>query len=178
VQFCCGDGETLPFVAGAFSAVVCECAFCTFPDKQAGAREMHRTLRGPGRLGLSDVALERPLPPELHQLATWVLCIADARRAEDYQAILRRAGFAEFTQSDLSWALRETVAEAGRRLMAIELGQKLGKLPDMVGDLEAAKATTRRAAEFVEAGGAGYILLIADKERRPGTGNAGVRTSQ
>ncbi len=159
VVFCCGDGEGLPFAVESFSAVVCECAFCTFPDKHAGAREMRRVLAPGGRLGLSDVTLERPLPPELGSLVAWVLCIADARRAEDYRAILGEAGFAEFRQSDHAWALRETVAEVGRRLMGIELAQGLGALPVMERDLEAAKAMTRRAAQFVEAGGAGYILL-------------------
>lgn len=159
VVFSCGDGEALPLAAGSFSAVVCECAFCTFPDKHTGAREMRRVLAPGGRLGLSDVTLERPLPPELGSLAAWVLCIADARRADDYRAILGEAGFAEFRQSDHAWALRETVAEVGRRLMGIELAKGLGALPGMEWDLEAAKAVTRRAAQFVETGGAGYILL-------------------
>jgi arsenite methyltransferase len=34
------DGaERLPFADGSFDAVICECAFCTFPDKQAAANE-------------------------------------------------------------------------------------------------------------------------------------------
>ncbi|MBI3362252.1 MAG: methyltransferase domain-containing protein, partial [Chloroflexi bacterium] len=113
VVFCCGDGEALPLAAGSFSGVVCECAFCTFPDKHTGAREMRRILAPGGRLGLSDVTLERPLPPELQSLAAWVLCIADARPADDYRTILAGAGFAEFAHSDHSWALRETVAAVG-----------------------------------------------------------------
>jgi len=161
IVFCCGDGEGLPFAVESFSAVVCECAFCTFPDKHGGAREMRRVLAPGGRLGLSDVTLERPLPPELGSLVAWVLCIADARRPEDYRAILGEAGFAEFRQSDHAWALREIVAAVGRRLMGIELAQGLGALPGMEWDLEAAKAVTRQAAQFVEAGGAGYILLSA-----------------
>jgi len=167
VQFCCGDGETLPVATGAFGVVVCECAFCTFPDKQSGAREMRRALARGGRLGLSDVTLERPLPPDLRQLATWVMCIADARRGADYQVILQEAGFAQFTQGDHSWALRSIVGDAGRRLLAVEAAHKLGVLPGIELDLVAAKGMLRRVAEFIEVGGAGYVLLTASAEPSP-----------
>jgi arsenite methyltransferase len=39
VSFQRGDAERLPFADGSFDAVICECAFCTFPDKQAAANE-------------------------------------------------------------------------------------------------------------------------------------------
>ncbi|HWN63045.1 MAG TPA: methyltransferase domain-containing protein, partial [Streptosporangiaceae bacterium] len=37
VRFCVGDAECLPLAGGLADAVVCECAFCTFPDKAAAA---------------------------------------------------------------------------------------------------------------------------------------------
>src|ERR1039458_8705360 len=43
VQFERSDAENLPFSDGSFDAVICECAFCTFPDKVAGARELFRS---------------------------------------------------------------------------------------------------------------------------------------
>ena len=39
MEFERGDAENLPFADGAFDAVICECAFCTFPDKLASAKE-------------------------------------------------------------------------------------------------------------------------------------------
>src|SRR5579863_9769180 len=33
VQFERSDAESLPFSEASFDAVICECAFCTFPDK-------------------------------------------------------------------------------------------------------------------------------------------------
>jgi len=48
VQFERGDAETLPFPDGSFDAVICECAFCTFPNKAASAREFFRVLRREG----------------------------------------------------------------------------------------------------------------------------------
>ena len=39
VRFELGDAEQLPFDNGSFDAVICECAFCTFPDKTKAAAE-------------------------------------------------------------------------------------------------------------------------------------------
>src|SRR5260370_3368385 len=41
-QFERGDAENLPFADGTFDSVICECAFCTFPDKVASGREIFR----------------------------------------------------------------------------------------------------------------------------------------
>ena len=39
VQFRVGDGECLPLAAESVDAVICECAFCAFPDKSRAARK-------------------------------------------------------------------------------------------------------------------------------------------
>ena len=161
VAFFQGDAEALALAAGAFDALVCECAFCTFPDKAAGAGEMRRVLAPEGRLGLSDVTLERPLPAELESLAAWVLCIADARPAGEYVAILSAAGFLPEDCRDASWAMRDILNHGGVRLMAVEAAERLGALAPTGWDFAAARAVLRRTREFVESGGAGYVLLTA-----------------
>src|SRR5579862_7984914 len=55
VSFVHGDAERLDFPDAGFDAVICECAFCTFPDKPAAASEFARMLRNKGRAGLSDL---------------------------------------------------------------------------------------------------------------------------
>jgi len=45
LSFEVGDAEALPFDDGEFDAVICECAFCTFPDKVRAANEMARVLK-------------------------------------------------------------------------------------------------------------------------------------
>jgi ubiquinone/menaquinone biosynthesis C-methylase UbiE len=55
VSFVEGDAERLDFPDAGFDAVVCECAFCTFPDKSAAASEFARILRPGGRVGMSDL---------------------------------------------------------------------------------------------------------------------------
>src|SRR5713101_142087 len=48
VRFRQGDAEKLDFLDASFDAVICECAFCTFPDKHAAASEFSRILRPDG----------------------------------------------------------------------------------------------------------------------------------
>jgi len=49
----------VPIGDASVDAVICECAFCTFPDKSAAAEEFARILLPPVRVGLSDVTHER-----------------------------------------------------------------------------------------------------------------------
>ncbi|HVV43715.1 MAG TPA: methyltransferase domain-containing protein, partial [Bryobacteraceae bacterium] len=92
VSFVEGDAEQLDFPDAAFDAVICECAFCTFPDKCAAAREFARVLRPSGRLGMSDLTRAGALNPDLEGLLAWIACIADARPAEEYAAYCKDAG--------------------------------------------------------------------------------------
>lgn len=93
VRFRLGDAERLPVPDTAFDAVVCECAFCTFPDKATAATEFARVLRPGGRLGLTDVTVDRArLPAELAGLGGWIACVADARPLAEYAELLAAAG--------------------------------------------------------------------------------------
>jgi arsenite methyltransferase len=92
-RFEVGDAELLPVEDGAFDAVVCECAFCTFPDKTTAAAELARALGPKGRVGITDVWLDPDrLDPELAGLAGRVACLADARPIEATRATLEAAG--------------------------------------------------------------------------------------
>lgn len=51
-----GDAQHLPFVAGAFDAVVSTEAFHWFPDQDAALRDLRRVLRPGGRLLLALVS--------------------------------------------------------------------------------------------------------------------------
>ena len=77
----------------SFDAIICECAFCTFPDKPAAADEFARVLRGGGQVGLSDLTRGPVLPKELDGMLAWIACIADAQPVETYVQYLYAAGF-------------------------------------------------------------------------------------
>jgi hypothetical protein len=56
---------------------------------------MYRVLKPGGRVAVSDIALKKPLPPEVGQdIMAYVGCIAGAILISDYERQLREAGFA------------------------------------------------------------------------------------
>ena len=159
VRFEQGDAEQLPFQSKAFDAVLCECAFCTFPDKRAAAREFARVLKPGGRLGLSDLTRSGPLPPELEGVLAWIACIADARPAAEYVGYLEEAGFTAVSVEPHDEALTQMVREIQGRLLSAELMVKLKKLELPGADFEHAKRLARAAAEAVQKGLLGYSLI-------------------
>jgi arsenite methyltransferase len=166
VRFSVGDAERLSgFADGRFDAVVCECAYCTFPDKAAAAREVARVLRPGGAFGLGDLTRAGPLPPELEGLLPWVACIADALPVGRYVADCEAVGLRVERVEAHAEALAELVRQIRGRLLGVELMTKLRRLelPGAVSDFEQAKVVARRAAEAVQAGTLGYTLILAAK---------------
>lgn len=161
VAFHLGDAERLPFDVATVDAVLCECAFCTFPDKPTAAAELARVLRPGGRLGLSDVTVSAGgLPPELAGVAGWVACLADARPLEEYVEILAVAGFETLTTERHDAALAVMVDQVHARLTALRL--VAGSLPALAGvDFGRALDLTAQVARAVAAGHIGYGLLVA-----------------
>src|SRR5260370_19915082 len=107
VQFQLGDAEQLPFAENTFDAIVCECAFCTFPSKQLAAREFFRVLKPGGYLGISDLTKVEQNIPELEGLLSWIACIGEALPIQKYIAILEASGFQTQEVEDHSPALAE-----------------------------------------------------------------------
>ncbi|MGH2409066.1 MAG: class I SAM-dependent methyltransferase, partial [Chloroflexota bacterium] len=132
-QFVAGDAERLPFPDQSFDALICECAFCTFPDKARAAGEFARVLRPGGRVGLSDLTRDGPLPRELDGLLAWIACIADARTLSDYEAYLRQAGFRIDGAERHDEALSAMTRQIRATLMGVDLLVGLRKLdlPDI-----------------------------------------------
>ncbi len=161
VRFEVGDAERLSIEDGSFDAVVCECAFCTFPDKATAAGELARVVRPGGRVGITDVWLDpTKLDPELHGLAGRIACIADARPIDDVQAILERAGLTVAVVERHDQALLDTIDQVVTRLRAYRL-LDLPMLRNV--DLARGIELARRVGEVVERGDAGYMLLTAIK---------------
>jgi len=163
VRFEQGDAEQIPFAAGAFDAVICECAFCTFPDKRAAAAEFARVLRRGGRAGLSDLTLTGALPKELNGLLAWIACIGDARPLDEYVAYLAGASFSVDLVEPHDDALVELVRVVRTRLLGAELLVKLKQLDLPGANFEHAKALAHHAAEAVRRGTFGYALVVASK---------------
>lgn len=162
VQFRVGDAERIPFDADDFDVVVCECAFCTFPDKPVAAAEFARVLRPGGRVGVSDVVVSGELPPQLRSTAAWVACIADARPLSDYVALLSDAGLSTVHTEAHHAALARMIdqIEARVRLLAMTSPDRIA---DRGVDIDAVLRHTAAARDAVDDGILGYALIVAEK---------------
>jgi SAM-dependent methyltransferase len=155
--------EALPFPDSSFDAVVCECAFCTFSDKAAAAREFARILKPGGRLGITDVSVtEEGLPNELTTLAAWVACIADARSVSGYAAIFATAGLMVSHVESHDDALLRMIDRIEARLTAAHITAPQ-LLVDSGVDHDAVRRYTALVREAVHGGNIGYTLIVASK---------------
>ena len=160
-EFRQGDAEGLPFPDGQFDVVISECSFCTFADKSTAAREMARVVRPGGRLGLTDMTVNRPLPDDIQHLLSWVACVTGAAAPDEYVGTLQSAGWTDFVVEDQRSALLGMVADIRHGLLAIAVAVALGKV-DLGGfDVEEGKRLAKRVLELVEAGTVGYTLITA-----------------
>jgi len=161
VRFTFGDAEKLPVPDASFDAVVCECAFCTFPDKATAAAELARVLKPGGRVGITDVALDRTrLDAELQSLSGWVACLADARPLDEYGEILAAAGLKVTYTEDHDDALAAMIDQIDARLVAFRMA-KVAALETI--DFDDARHKVALASKAVRDGIAGYKLLVAEK---------------
>jgi arsenite methyltransferase len=163
VRFQVGDAELLPIDDSAVDAVICECAFCTFPDKARAAREFARVLKPGARVGLSDITRSPGQHGEFADLMAWVACLADARPAASYVDWLTDAALTEVIVENHDEALREMIRGIRTRLFATEVLAGLGKL-DLAGiDINAAKRLTKEAVAAIADGRLGYAVVCATK---------------
>jgi arsenite methyltransferase len=163
VRFEQGDAERLAFDDDQFDAVMCECAFCTFPDKKAAAGECARVLRPGGSMGLADLTRSGEVPPELHGLLAWIACIADALSTSEYRHYLEEAGLKVNLIELHDDALSTLVRDMRLKLLGAEFLMKLKQvnLPSL--DIERAKALAGAADKAVKDGRFGYALMTAIK---------------
>ncbi len=168
VSFRVGDAERLPLDDASVDAVICECAFCTFPDKRAAAQEFARVLRPGGRIGLSDITRAPGPAGELADLMAWVACLADACPVDTYAARLSDAGFVDVGVENHDPVLLEMIRSIGSRLFAADILRGLRKI-DVEGiDLVVANRMTRQALVAVGENRLGYALVYAAKPERGG----------
>jgi len=163
VRFRQADAESLPFPDASFDAVVCECAFCTFPDKSLAAREFVRVLRTGGRVGLSDLTCKADRPRDLEGLLAWIACIADAQPLESYLECFRAAGLLPQTTESHDEALIEMARQVQAKLLGVEIMGGLKKI-DLPGlNLATAKQMANAALTAVQQGQLGYAVITAEK---------------
>jgi ubiquinone/menaquinone biosynthesis C-methylase UbiE len=163
VRFERGDAEGLRFPDNSFDAVICECAYCTFPNKADAAREFARVLHSGGRVGLSDLTRGPALPKELDSLLAWIACVADAQPVDTYADYLRSAAFELEKVEVHDEALTEMVQQIRMKLLSAEVLVGLKKLALPSVDFKSAKQMAQSTLSAIQQGQLGYAVLIAVK---------------
>jgi arsenite methyltransferase len=165
VRFEQADAEQLPFADTSFDAVICECAFCTFPDKARAAREFARVLRPGAMVGISDLTRTGELSKELDSLLAWIACITDALPIEKYQEWFSSAGLIPRGTESHDDELLEMVRQVQAKLLGLEVMKGLKRI-DLPGiDLTAVKQMAKAALAAVQSGQIGYAIITAEKPR-------------
>jgi SAM-dependent methyltransferase len=95
VEFRHGRLEALPVEDASIDAVTSNCVINLVPDKAAVYAEIARVLRPGGRVVVSDLVVERPLPDALLREMSDASCIPTAIPREEYLELIREAGLGE-----------------------------------------------------------------------------------
>ncbi|MDE3067246.1 MAG: arsenite methyltransferase [Verrucomicrobiota bacterium] len=96
VEFRLGEIEHLPVADNSVDVIISNCVINLSPDKPQVWREMARVLKPDGRVAVSDIALLRPLPPEIVKMVEALVgCVAGAVPAGDSERMARAAGLAD-----------------------------------------------------------------------------------
>ncbi|MCL2310427.1 MAG: arsenite methyltransferase [Proteobacteria bacterium] len=94
VEFRLGEIENLPVPDASVDVVLSNCVINLSPDKPQVWREIFRVLKPGGKVAVSDLALLKPLPDDIRQMAAALVgCVAGAALVEETRAMLQQAGF-------------------------------------------------------------------------------------
>lgn len=122
VEFRLGEIEHLPVPDESVDVIISNCVINLSPDKPQVFREAFRALRPGGRLAISDIVADGPLPEQLQgDLSAWACCIAGAMDKTDMATELERAGFIDVQIHPQ--VMDETLIEAIRAELAFEMSE-------------------------------------------------------
>jgi arsenite methyltransferase len=129
VEFRLGEIEHLPVADNTVDVIISNCVVNLSPDKPQVFREAFRVLKPGGRLALSDIVTDGPLPQIVKDsLSAWAGCVAGALDVKDYITTIESAGFTNieltpvyFDQQTVDELVKEYAPEVsgttGRRLV-------------------------------------------------------------
>lgn len=123
--------EALPVDDASVDVVISNCVINLVPDKAAVYREVARVLRPGGRIVVSDIVLDAPLPPLVaDSVAALTGCVAGAALRKDYLEmvsaaglvdveVLKDGGFGELVEDLVPAELRQQAEAAGIDVHAV-----------------------------------------------------------
>ena len=94
VEFKLGEIEDLPIEDNTVDVVISNCVINLTPDKSAAYSEAFRVLKPGGRMFVSDLVTDGPIPEEIRKsFKAWAECIAGAMEKQEYLETIEKAGF-------------------------------------------------------------------------------------
>ena len=98
VEFRQGYIEEMPVESNSVDVIISNCVINLSPDKSKVFSEAFRVLRSGGKLAVSDIVTDGPLPDSIKQsLSAWAGCVAGAVDAKDYIAMMASVGFTDIS---------------------------------------------------------------------------------
>ncbi|MFB3890946.1 MAG: arsenite methyltransferase [Phycisphaerae bacterium] len=162
VEFRQGQIESLPVDDGSVDVVISNCVINLSPDKPRVFREVHRVLKSGGRMVVSDIVLNRPLPEAAREDADlYSSCIGGALLRDDYLAAVRAAGFVRVeVLSDTTYGASRANVACNDPILAAATGGNDSACGDTAGDTSAGD---KAAPADALAGVAASITVLAVK---------------
>jgi len=94
VEFRYGYIESLPVETDTVDVIISNCVINLSPDKRSVFAEAFRVLKPGGKLAVSDIVTDGPLPEAVKQsLSAWAGCVAGAVEATEYIGMMESVGF-------------------------------------------------------------------------------------
>lgn len=160
-----GDAHEIPFEADSFDSVLCECAVSTFADQRKALGEILRVLKPGGRVAVSDMVVDGPIPELLRPYAHAGACLAGARTTKGWEELFRDVGFEIDETRDESAHLARMIGDIKRKLVGVALARASGTLPaDVKIDIKESRALIREAEETLRAGHVKYGAWILERK--------------
>ncbi len=162
------NAEELPFPDDYFDAIISECSFCIFPDKYRVTSEMYRVLKPGGILGISDVVLEKDLPPNLDHMIFRVSCISDAQSVSKYLSYFKNGGFIALEAEDQREKIMDLHKSIKKKIFLLEVAKnmkhkKIEKINlDEINFIEI-NEWIDYIKKFVEQGYGSYTIIVGRK---------------
>ena len=112
VEFRYGYIEELPVDANTVDVIISNCVINLSPDKSKVFAEAFRVLKPGGKLAVSDIVTDGPLPEAVKQsLSAWAGCVAGAVEAQEYIGMMESVGFTDVSVNPVFFD-KETVDSA------------------------------------------------------------------
>ena len=98
VEFRQGYLEELPVDSNTVDVIITNCVINLSPDKAKVFTEAFRVLAPGGKLAVSDIVTDGPLPEPIKiSLSAWAGCVAGAVEADDYIGMMQSVGFTDIS---------------------------------------------------------------------------------